>query len=105
VRDQLHSRDVARLFLEFFHAPAEGEVYNLGGGRSNSLSILETVDLLADMGYKLSYSYEEENRIGDHICYISDLTKLRLRFPRWSIEYDIPKIVGEIVEKQRTARR
>jgi CDP-paratose 2-epimerase len=70
VRDQLHSRDVARLFLEFFRAPAQGEVFNLGGGRSNSLSILETIDLLAAMGLTLRHRYDEQNRIGDHICYI-----------------------------------
>ena len=105
VRDQLHSRDVARLFLEFFRAPAEGEAYNLGGGRGNSLSILETVDLLAGMGYKLRYHYEEKNRIGDHICYISDLTKLRSRFPKWKIDYDIPRIVSEIVERQLAGDR
>jgi CDP-paratose 2-epimerase len=105
VRDQLHSRDVARLFLEFFRAPTEGEVYNLGGGRGNSLSILETVDLLDGMGYKLRYRYEEKNRAGDHICYISDLTKLRSRFPQWKIEYDIPKIAGEILERQLAGAR
>jgi CDP-paratose 2-epimerase len=100
VRDQLHARDVARLFLEFFRAPTQGEAYNLGGGRANSMSILETIDLLAGMGYTLRHRYDDTHRIGDHICYISDLTKLRSRFPKWQIEYDIPKITGEIVERQ-----
>jgi len=97
VRDQIHSYDVARLFLEFYAAPRCGEVYSLGGGRANSLSILETVDLLEDLGYKMHYSYNPANRIGDHICYISDLTKARSHFPNWRQEYGIKKIVEEIV--------
>ena len=100
VRDQLHSSDVARLFLEFFEKPTLGEVYNIGGGEKNSISILETVDLLSDMGHPLRYEYSEENRTGDHICYISDLGKVHSQFPRWSIEYDIPKIVSEIIQHQ-----
>ena len=99
VRDQIHSSDVARLFLAFFQQPRYGEVYNLGGGRQNSLSILETVDLLAAMGHKLEYEYKDENRKGDHICYISDLTKLRAHFPQWKLEYDLPRIMDEIVER------
>jgi CDP-paratose 2-epimerase len=100
VRDQIHSRDVARLFLEFYRNPRCGEVYNLGGGRQNSISILETIDLLAGMGFELEHDYNPTNRIGDHICYISDLSKLRSHFPRWKLEYDLPKITGEIVERQ-----
>src|SRR6266480_5826147 len=63
VRDQIHSHDVASLFLEFYKSPRCGEVYNMGGGRSNSVSILETIDILAGMGYKLNYSYKETNRV------------------------------------------
>ena len=103
VRDQLHARDVANAFLEFQRDPAPGEVFNLGGGRANSLSILETVDLLADMGLKLDYSYDDQNRTGDHICYISDLSKIQSRYPNWKLEYNIPKILAEIVERQRAA--
>ena len=72
VRDQIHSHDVASLFLEFYKAPRCGEVYNMGGGRANSLSILETIDLLADMGYQLAIQLQSQNRMGDHICYISE---------------------------------
>jgi CDP-paratose 2-epimerase len=99
VRDQIHSYDVARLFSEFFHAPRCGEVYNLGGGRANSLSILETVDALAAMGLKLRYSYKDANRVGDHICYISDLRKLRTHFPNWRMQYDLPRILDEIAAR------
>jgi CDP-paratose 2-epimerase len=100
VRDQIHSYDVAHLFLEFFHSPRCGEVYNLGGGRANSLSILETVDALAAMGLKLRYRYEDTNRVGDHICYISDLSKLRAHFPNWKMQYDLPRILEEIAARQ-----
>ena len=100
VRDQIHSRDVARLFLEFYKNPRAGEVYNLGGGRQNSLSILETVDMLAGMGYHLRYRYSPVNRIGDHICYVSDLSKIRSHFPNWRLEYDLPTIISAIVERR-----
>lgn len=104
VRDQIHCRDVARLFLEFYQHPRVAEVYNLGGGRSNSLSILETIDLLDGLGFALRYQHQAANRIGDHICYISDLRKVRSHFPGWQMEYDLPKIVSEILERHlRTA--
>jgi CDP-paratose 2-epimerase len=101
VRDQIHSRDVANLFLDFYRRPRSGEVYNLGGGRENSVSILETIDLLAEMGHKLRYSYNAVNRTGDHICYISDLAKIRSHFPDWRLEFDLPKILCGIVERRR----
>jgi CDP-paratose 2-epimerase len=99
VRDQIHCRDVASLFLEFYRRPRAGEVYNLGGGRSNSLSILETIDLLAGLGFAPRYQLQPENRIGDHICYISDLRKVRSHFPGWQMQYNLPKIVNEILER------
>jgi len=99
VRDQIHSYDVAHLFLEFFRSPRCGEVYNLGGGRANSLSILETVDALAAMGLELQYRYKDANRVGDHICYISDLSKLRAHFPNWKMRYDLPRILEEIAAR------
>lgn len=104
VRDQIHSRDVARLFLLFSQRPRCGEVYNLGGGRANSISIMETIELLASMGHKLIYQYSPQNRAGDHICYITDLSKLRLHFPEWSLDYDLPRIVSEIVGQESTKR-
>ena len=104
VRDQIHSRDVARLFRSFYESPRFGEVYNLGGGRANSLSILETVKVLFDMGHPLRYSVNPENRIGDHICYITDLTKVHSHFPSWRQEYTIPRLITEMVEA-RTAKQ
>lgn len=97
VRDQIHAADVARLFLEFYRAPRCGEVYNLGGGRANSLSILETIEMLKERGFTLAASYAETNRVGDHICYISDLSKLRSHFPAWKLRYDLPRILDEMV--------
>jgi CDP-paratose 2-epimerase len=99
VRDQIHCDDVTSLFLEFYKQPRFGEVYNLGGGRANSLSILETIEALKNMGFNLKHSFEESNRIGDHICYISDLTKLRSHFPNWRQQYNIGRILTEIVER------
>jgi CDP-paratose 2-epimerase len=101
VRDQIHSHDVANLFMEFYKSPRCGEVYNMGGGRKNSTSILETIDILDAMGYKLKHSYKPDNRIGDHICYISDLTKIHQHFPDWKLEYDLARIIGEIVDARR----
>jgi CDP-paratose 2-epimerase len=100
VRDQIHCHDVARLFLEFQRRPRCGEVYNLGGGRANSLSVLETIDILKSMGHELKYRYDPVNRTGDHICYISDLTKLHAHFPQWKLEYDLPKIFSGIIERR-----
>ena len=100
VRDQIHCRDVARLFLEFYRQPRCGEVYNLGGGRSNSMSILETIDLLTEIGLQLRHSYDETNRIGDHICYISDLSKLHSHYPDWKLQYSLTAIIEEIVQQQ-----
>jgi CDP-paratose 2-epimerase len=97
VRDQIHAADVAGLFLEFFRAPRCGEVYNMGGGRANSVSILETVDILNGLGFKLRYDYVDQNRKGDHICYISDLSKARQHFPAWKMEYPLERIIDQIV--------
>ena len=96
VRDQIHSRDVANLFLEFYRRPRCGEVYNVGGGRANSISILEAIARLKQMGTPLDWEYCERNRTGDHICYISDLGKVRAHFPNWRLEYGLDRIMDEI---------
>ncbi|HEX5412535.1 MAG TPA: NAD-dependent epimerase/dehydratase family protein [Terriglobia bacterium] len=98
VRDQIHCNDVARLLLEFFRSPRCGEIYNLGGGRQNSISILETIDLLAETGLTVRYKYDPENRLGDHICYITDLGKLHSCFPNWELKYSLPQMIAEITE-------
>ena len=103
VRDQLHADDVASLFHEFFEAPRFGEVYNIGGGRANSLSILETIALLKEMGLPLSYRYEPQPRVGDHVCYISDLTKVRAHYPNWTIKHDLPAILQQFAALRSVA--
>jgi CDP-paratose 2-epimerase len=97
VRDQIHANDVARTFLDFYENPRCGEVYNLGGGRDNALSIHETISALKAMGFTLESKYVDKARVGDHICYISDLSKIRKHFPKWKLEYDLKKLLDEIV--------
>ncbi len=99
VRDQIHSHDVIRAFEEFILHPKKGEVYNIGGGRENSASLLECIAMIENItGKKLNWEYSETNRVGDHICYITDLTKLKSHYPNWSITRDLNQIVHEIVD-------
>jgi CDP-paratose 2-epimerase len=102
VRDNIHSRDVLRAIHRFYEAPRPGEVYNLGGGRENSCSILEAADLVAEAtGARLKTEYVEAPRVGDHICYISDLSKLKSHYPGWKIEISLKQIIQEIVDSWR----
>lgn len=97
VRDNIHSEDVARFMYEFWKSPRVAEVYNLGGGKSNSCSILEAFLMAEDAtGKKMNWRYVDENRIGDHICYYSDLRKMQSHFPAWTIAKTLPMIFGEI---------
>jgi CDP-paratose 2-epimerase len=98
VRDNIHSYDVIQAFEAFRNNPRPGEVYNLGGGRNNSISILESFDLIEELtGKKVNWVYVDQNRIGDHICYISDLSKLKTHFPEWDITKSITDIFQEII--------
>lgn len=102
VRDNIHSEDVARFIHAFYSAPRCGEVYNLGGGKNNSCSILEAFELVEGFsGKKQRYSYVEENRIGDHICYYSDLSKMRSHYPSWDITRTLTATIEEIVTSWR----
>lgn len=99
VRDNIHSFDVCRAFEEFYNNPRSGEVYNLGGGRGNSISILEAIELAENVvGKKLEYEYIEDNRKGDHICYISNLNKLKNHFSNWGITKTLKDIFEEIAK-------
>jgi CDP-paratose 2-epimerase len=98
VRDQIHAFDVVRALEEFAKNPRPGEVYNLGGGRENSASVLECIESIQELtGKKVSYEYVDENRKGDHICYISDLRKLKAHYPSWGITRSLPDILREMV--------
>jgi CDP-paratose 2-epimerase len=98
VRDNIHSEDVANLILAFCEAPRCGEVYNVGGGRENACSILEAFAAVEKLtGKPQKYTYVEQNRIGDHICYYSDLRKIKAHFPGWSITRPLPEVFREIV--------
>ncbi len=102
VRDNIHSYDVIQAFEAFRKTPKPGEVYNLGGGRENSVSILEAFDLIESLtGRKVNWVYVDQNRIGDHICYISDLSKLKSHFPGWSITRNLTDILQEIVTAEK----
>jgi CDP-paratose 2-epimerase len=97
VRDNIHSEDVAAFIQEFCQAPRVGAVYNLGGGRDNSCSILEAFDLAESAsGRKMVWTYVDRNRLGDHICYYTDLRKIRADFPNWKITKRLPDIISEI---------
>lgn len=99
VRDNIHSYDVVRFMEEFYEAPRVGEVYNIGGGRDNSISILEAFGLAESIsGTKMKYSYSDRNREGDHICYISDLSKMKDHYPNWGITKPLQVVFEEIVE-------
>ena len=99
VRDNIHSLDVVTFINEFLKAPRVGEVYNIGGGRDNSISILEAFELISSIsGKKMIYEYIDKNREGDHICYISDLSKMRAHYPQWSITKNLQQTFGEIYE-------
>jgi len=99
VRDNIHSEDVARFASLFYRSPRCGEVYNLGGGRANSCSILEAFSIVeASSGREQVYRYSEQNRTGDHICYYSDLTKISTHFPQWEISVSLQQIITGLVD-------
>jgi CDP-paratose 2-epimerase len=101
VRDNIHSYDVVCAIEEFFADPRPGEVYNMGGGRENSISMREAIDRVVHMtGKKLEWRYVNEARKGDHICYISDLSKFRSHYPNWRITRSLDAILEDIIVAQ-----
>ena len=102
VRDNIHSYDVVRAIEEFAANPRPGEVYNLGGARENSISILEAIEQIEQMTRrKLDWRYVEEARKGDHICYISNLGKFKSHYPNWKVTRGLDAILEEIIASQR----
>jgi len=99
VRDNIHSADLIRAFHEFFKNPRAGEVYNIGGGRYSNCSMLEAIALCENItGKELHAKYVEENRRGDHIWWISDITHFQEHYPSWKLKHGIPQILQEIFE-------
>lgn len=106
VRDQIHSFDVIRALEEFAADPRPGEVYNIGGGRGNSLSILEAIETAKLLtGRKFEHEYVDVPRVGDHICYITDFRKLQSHYPNWRITKGLPAIWEEMMEAAPCASR
>jgi CDP-paratose 2-epimerase len=99
VRDQIHSADVISAFWAFAQDPRPGEAYNLGGGKANAASLLECVELIAEAsgGKRPQLTYDDTNRVGDHICYYTDMAKFRGHYPGWQQRYELDAIVDEMV--------
>ncbi len=97
VRDNIHSWDLINMFWHFYQNPRQGEVYNAGGGRFSNCSMTEAIEICEKItGKKMNYSYSESNRIGDHIWYISDLTKFKTHYPQWHWKYNLDDILVQI---------
>jgi CDP-paratose 2-epimerase len=108
VRDAIHSHDLIRAFDEFARAPRVAEVYNIGGGRFSNASVIEAIDIAQQIaGRELEWSYEDTNRVGDHIWWIGDNGRFESHYPEWRLEYDVRRILEQIhdanVERWRAA--
>jgi CDP-paratose 2-epimerase len=105
VRDNIHAADVAAFMYAFWKSPRVAEVYNLGGGKANSCSILEAFRMAEEAtGNRMRWRYLEENRVGDHICYYSDLRKMQAHYPEWRIGKTLPVIFEEIAASWKLRR-
>jgi CDP-paratose 2-epimerase len=103
VRDNIHAADLVEAFFHFYRNPRQGEVYNIGGGRHANCSMLEAIDLVEQVsGRKLSWTYSDTNRVGDHIWWISDISKFQRHYPGWRPTFGIKEIIEAVVEGQRT---
>jgi CDP-paratose 2-epimerase len=99
VRDNIHSNDVVKFMEAFIKTPRQGEVYNIGGGKANAVSMLEAFQLAESIsGKSMNWSYSEVNRIGDHICYYSDLSKMRTHYPDWDITIDLETMFQQMID-------
>ena len=100
VRDNIHSADLIRAFECFFRRPGNGAVYNMGGSRFSNCSMLEAIELCEQITERpMNWSYSETNRSGDHIWYISDVSRFKADYPEWSLEFDVKEILREIYEQ------
>lgn len=102
VRDNIHSYDLVNMFWYFCKNPHPGEVYNVGGSRYSNISVLEAINKIEKLLHKKAlYEYSESNRIGDHIWYISDISKFKTSYPEWKFTYNIDKILEELCRSIR----
>jgi CDP-paratose 2-epimerase len=99
VRDNIHCHDLVNAFWYFLMRPRSGEIYNIGGGRHANCSVLEAIDLSQRLtGRPLDWTYDEQNRIGDHVWWISDMRRFRSHYPEWNYRYDLEMLLGEVIE-------
>ena len=100
VRDNIHSHDLVQCFWQFFKNPCSGEVYNTGGGRYSNCSIIEALDLIEKiLGFKIKRKILKQNRIGDHIWYVSSMKKFKKKYPKWKQKYSSSKIIKELIKQ------
>jgi CDP-paratose 2-epimerase len=101
VRDNIHSYDLVSAFHQVYLNPKSGEVYNIGGSRHSNISMIEAIQYISQkINYQIDYQVSETNRIGDHIWYISDVSKFQNDYPNWSYKYDINDIINEMVNSE-----
>lgn len=99
VRDQIDSKDVVRALEAYSRKPRPGEVYNIGGGRQNSASVLECIEMIEKLiGRQVEYRLSEQNRVGDHICYISDCRKLERDYPDWRVRTNLEMMLTDMID-------
>lgn len=99
VRDNIHSRDLVNMFRHFYNSPRCGEAYNAGGGRYSNCSVIEAIAICERItGNRMSYSYTETNRIGDHMWWVSNVSKFKLHYPEWTWQYDLNDILSQMFE-------
>lgn len=102
VRDNIHSSDLVQAFDAFIQSPRHGEVYNIGGCRQNSISIIEAMNRVQEMtGLEFQHELSDDVRRGDHVCYYTDMSKFREHYPMWKIQYGLDDIFGDIIESCR----
>lgn len=102
VRDNIHSYDLVNMFWHFYQKPRSGEVYNAGGGRHSNCSMLEAIEACENItGKKMNWSYSETNRIGDHIWWISDVSKFKAHYPEWDFKFNLDDILRQIFDEIR----
>jgi CDP-paratose 2-epimerase len=106
VRDNIHSNDLVQCFWHFYRNPKTGAAYNMGGSRFSNCSIIEAIDLIAELsGYEVAYNLSDNARSGDHIWWISDVRRFQRDFPSWSYTYDLRTIMSDLIDAAKERLR